>query len=141
MVRDYLSVSDDPNVAALTSAWFWVNRANVIVGKKPNGHPLWVHRNLNDVADGVVFISNNDAQNFTATEQGVRGANVNERLPVWNSVNRPIYDQNAYGNMAEVLKTLGITAKNKKDYNTQFGISLNKPTLQPIATSLSHLID
>jgi hypothetical protein len=43
-----------------------------------------------------------------------------------------IYDQNAYGNMREVLKALGITANNKKDYNTQFGISLNNPNLQPI---------
>ena len=40
----------------------------------------------------------------------------------------------------KILKALGIQAQNKKDYNTQFGISLNKPNLQPIVNSGSHFM-
>lgn len=79
--------------------------------------------------------SRSDEQNFNRTVKGVRGGSDDARTIVWrNKIVPYVYDQNAYGNMAEVLKALGITSTNKKDYNTQFGITLNKREIQPIVT-------
>jgi hypothetical protein len=47
-------------------------------------------------------------------------------------VNDVIYDQNAYGNMADILKSLGINSKNAKDYSARFGVTLTKRTAQEI---------
>jgi hypothetical protein len=51
-----------------------------------------------------------------------------------------VHDQNAYGNMSEVLKAIGITTKTAKDYNTQFGISLNKRSPQEVVPAGVHLL-
>ena len=57
----------------------------------------------------------------------MRGGSDDVRTAAWNDQIVPyIYDKNTYGNMAEILKALGIKTTNQKDYNTQFGIVLNK---------------
>ncbi len=44
-----------------------------------------------------------------------------------------IYDQNAFGNLRDLLASVGVQAKNEDGYNTKFGIGLAARTPQPIA--------
>jgi hypothetical protein len=119
------SASYGPKLAAYTAAWFWA---------KHDGN------NLNAAADNLTL---NDNQNFKTKitlKINAKAEAEAKREANWLKAQGVIFDQNAYGNMGEVLKALGFTTQNKKDYNTQFGISLNKPKLQEIDSGANHLL-
>ncbi|MDP1667159.1 MAG: hypothetical protein Q8L79_18805 [Methylobacter sp.] len=81
-----------------------------------------------------------DALNFREAHAGDQGApsaqDFQNRKTLWENVSKVIYDQNTYGNMGWILKSLGISSQNNKNYNTQFGINLNKPKLQEIVSAI-----
>ncbi|MEF8749066.1 MAG: glycoside hydrolase family 19 protein [Candidatus Accumulibacter propinquus] len=113
LVNDFISVSENPIVAARTAAWYWKNGS------------AW--GNLNSIVDRVNY---SDQINFEATIRGVRGGGDPPRVATWNSIRNTIYGPNSYGNMGKVLSALGITAIPTKRYHAQFGVSLNKMVLQ-----------
>ena len=75
------------------------------------------------------------------TIRGVRGGPDPGRVGTWNSIGKVIYDQNAYGNMSEVLKALGVTTHVSKNYNTQFGITLNTRNAKKIEPAGSNRLE
>ncbi|TAK63576.1 hypothetical protein [Methylobacter sp.] len=89
---------------------------------------------LNDIVDRAPP-QYDDTVNFRRTVVGVHGGRTNDipnRLEIWNGINATIYEQNAHGNMSEILKVAGINTEARKYYNTQFGITLNKHRLETI---------
>ncbi len=126
-VAQSVMIASDPTIAALSAAWYWRYGSS------------W--GDLNNIINNG---SHTDLNNFKDAHSGIQGnPPLAERLHrelLWDGTNNIIYDQNAYGNMSEVLKALGITASNKKDYNTQFGITLNKPNIQVILPATPSLL-
>ncbi len=123
LVNAFASVTNDPVVAARTGAWFW--RDGSALG------------NLNSIVDRN---NQNDQANFESTIRGVRGGGDPARIGIWNSIRNVIFEQNAYGNMSQVLKSLGIFSTQKTGYSTKLGISLNKRVLQTVRPLETHLV-
>ncbi|MDS4013282.1 MAG: Ig-like domain-containing protein, partial [Candidatus Accumulibacter sp.] len=120
LLNNYESVSGDKSISALSGAFFWQSTTTTATGK-----------NLNLVAD---------ADDFRGTVKGVNGGGVSlkeidNRTGIWKKVNKFIYDQNAYGNMGELVSALGIHAIQKAGYNTKFGINLGSRAAQIILSS------
>lgn len=100
-------IAANRRVAAFAGAWEWRYGSS------------W--NDLNAIVDHDVA-PNTDQSNFLDTVRGINGLPPADRLVVrvrdWTDMNAVLFDQNAYGNMSEVLKALGIKSVPKKRITT-----------------------
>ena len=54
------------------------------------------------------------------------------RAAIWSDVKETVFDENSYGSIREILKSLGVSSQNQKLYNSKFGITLNQKSIEPI---------
>ncbi|QKS29665.1 MAG: tandem-95 repeat protein [Candidatus Accumulibacter similis] len=124
----------DKGIAALSGAWYWRYGAQPIDG------------DLNKIIDRSTKV---DQKNFEDATKGIKGhgdspehlRNRDARLSYWNKVGtETIRNQNALGNVKDVLIDLGFSPENRRDYNVKFGVSLASKS--PLAIDrVRHLAD
>ncbi|HAP41516.1 MAG TPA: hypothetical protein DCQ94_17420, partial [Nitrospira sp.] len=115
-------------------AWYWRYGAQPIDG------------DLNKIIDRSTKV---DQKNFEDATKGIKGhgdspehlRNRDARLSYWNKVGtETIRNQNALGNVKDVLIDLGFSPENRRDYNVKFGVSLASKS--PLAIDrVRHLAD
>jgi len=144
LVANYLSVTDDNRVAALTGGWIWRNTngdKNAIVDTNTYTRLLRVNgQNVLTNYPNPNFPVVTDLDAFNATTLKIRGGADIRRPPIWATTNSVVYDKNAFGNIAELLSPVGIKTENAKDHESKFGIVLNKRIAQPITNSSHQLL-
>jgi predicted chitinase len=126
-------INSSNQTSAYAGAWYWR------YGSDWNDLNAAVDRTSSNQVRGPIPADKTiDLNNFDRAVSGILGSTSAARETAWTSVEKLLAEQpNHYGDMGNLLSSLGIKSQQAKGYNTQFGITLSKRT--PIAITPENL--